>query len=677
MAQVTVNEANERPSAEQQLEMQRRMLRIRYFDERAAALQARGIIPGALHTSIGHEAAVVGACAAVTEHDFMTGFHRSHGHPIAKGARLAPLMAELFGRSTGVCHGKGGSMHLADFSVGSLGESGIVAAGIPIAVGAALSSQMRRTDQVTLCFFGDGAANAGPFHEGLNLAAIWQLPVIFFCENNEYAISFSIREAMAVDDVAERAGAYAIPGTIVDGQDVLAVYAAVSEAVARARSGGGPTLIEAKTYRFREHSEMGALKFNYRSDEEVERRRKRDPVLLFQADLIARGVLSEKEAAQLEAEVRQEVDDAVAFAEKSPFPAPEEALEQVFANPPVRRPANTKRVTLVSAKQETYLEAGMQAIAEEMHRDPSVFFMGEDVRMGLYGGLAVEDFAPERVRNTPISETGFVGAGVGAAMTGLRPVIQMGFATFLYSAMDQIVNQAAKLRYMSGGQATVPLVLLAPCYYRGGIAAHHSDRPFALFGNSPGLKVVAPSTPYDMKGLMIAAIRDDDPVIVFTDASLWGTRGPIGDGGYTVPIGVADVKREGADVTVVAIAGAVSMALAAAQTLEQDGISVEIIDPRSLVPLDYETILASIKKTGRLVVVDPAPRTCGFAGEIVATVAERGALRAPPARVTGADVPTPFSPPLEQHALPDERQVTDAIRQVVSASGATEPLARA
>jgi acetoin:2,6-dichlorophenolindophenol oxidoreductase subunit alpha len=318
------------------VELQRRMLRIRRFDEQVAALQAKGMIPGAVHTSIGHEAAIVGACMAVREDDYMTGYHRSHGHPIGKGARLTQLMAELLGKATGVCRGKGGSMHLADFSIGSLGESGVVAAGLPIAVGAAFSARMRGSDQVCLCFFGDGAANAGPFHEALNLAAIWRVPAIFVCENNAYAATFSIREAMAVEHVADRAPAYTMPGAIVDGQDVLAVHAAVAEAVARARSGGGPSLVEAKTYRFREHAEMGALArklASYRPEEEIERWRARDPIALFRAELLRRGALDEEAADRLESDVDAEVAEAVRFAQESPFPAVEEAFEDVFVDP--------------------------------------------------------------------------------------------------------------------------------------------------------------------------------------------------------------------------------------------------------------------------------------------------------------------------------------------------------
>ena len=318
------------------IEMLRRMLRIRRFDERASELQGKGMIPGAVHTSIGHEAAVVGACMAVRADDYMTGYHRSHGHPIGKGSDMASLMAELLGKATGCCRGKGGSMHLSNFSVGSLGESGIVAAGLPIAVGAALSATMRGTDQVCLCFFGDGAANAGPFHEALNLAAVWHVPAIFVCENNSYAATFSIREAMAVENVSDRAIAYAMPGVLVDGQDVLAVHAAVAEAVEHARATRGPSLVEAKTYRYREHAELGALGKKlapYRTAEEIEEWRARDPIVLFRAQLIERGVLDDDAATHLEAAVAAEVAEAVRFAQESPFPDLEEAFEDVFAEP--------------------------------------------------------------------------------------------------------------------------------------------------------------------------------------------------------------------------------------------------------------------------------------------------------------------------------------------------------
>lgn len=320
------------PTRAQLHEMLRRMFRIRLFEERASALMRAGQLPGFLHNTIGQEAAIVGACTALRDDDYMTGTHRSHGHPIGKGVQLRPLMAELFGKATGVCRGKGGSMHLAAFSVGSLGESGIVGSLMPIAVGAGLSAQLRGTDQVCLCFFGDGAANCGPFHESINLAAVWKLPVVFFCENNGYAIHSAHAQCAAVTDIAQRADAYNIPSAIVDGQDVLAVHLAVAEAVTRAREGVGPSLVEAKTYRFSEHSEYFGMGKPppYRPPEEIEQWRERDPISSFSQRLRSDGniVLAELEA--LRSSVLAEVEDAVAFGENSAAPDAAALLEDMF-----------------------------------------------------------------------------------------------------------------------------------------------------------------------------------------------------------------------------------------------------------------------------------------------------------------------------------------------------------
>lgn len=315
------------------LEMQRRMLRIRRFDERASKMVKRGQIPGTVHTSIGQEAQVVGACMALGPSDYMTGNHRSHGHPIGKGAPLGPLMAELVGKGTGVCKGKGGSLHLADFAVGSLGESGIVGSSIPIAVGAALSSKVLRNGRVALAFFGDGAANQGNLYEGMNLAGVWKLPVVFLCENNQYALS-TPAHTVTSGVIAERATGFGMPGVRVeDGQDVLAVYGAVSEAVERARRGDGPSLVEVVTYRFNEHSEGLRLGTDYRDNEERERWLKLDPIDLFRATLTARGAASAEQLDALEAEVNAEVEAAFDFSQTSPYPDPSVAFEDLYTEP--------------------------------------------------------------------------------------------------------------------------------------------------------------------------------------------------------------------------------------------------------------------------------------------------------------------------------------------------------
>jgi pyruvate dehydrogenase E1 component alpha subunit len=317
------------------MEMLRRMLRIRHFEEAVINLVERGEIVGAAHSYIGEEAVAVGACLALRDDDWMTGNHRSHGHPIAKGGDVNRAMAELLGKSTGYCKGKGGSMHLADFSIGILGESGILGSSIPTAVGAALGSKLQGNDRVAVPFFGDGASNEGAFHESINLAAVWKLPVVFLCENNQYAVTSSFKDMVASDNISDRSVAYNIPGVLVDGQDAIAMYEAVSEAVARARAGQGPSLIEGRTYRYYEHS-LGLnriVRDLYREDDEVEEWKKRDPINIHKDRLLDQGIATLEEIEQMENEVKQQIEDAITFARESPYPEPGELFEDMFANP--------------------------------------------------------------------------------------------------------------------------------------------------------------------------------------------------------------------------------------------------------------------------------------------------------------------------------------------------------
>ena len=312
-------------------EMQLRMLRIRAFDERASKMVKRGHIPGTVHTSIGQEAQVVGATMALGTGDYMSGNHRSHGHPIGKGSPLGPLMAELVGKATGVCKGKGGSLHLADFAVGSLGESGIVGSSIPIANGAALSSKVLNNGKVALAFFGDGAANQGVLYESMNMAGVWDLPMIFLCENNQYALS-TPAHTVTSGKISDRAAGFGMPGIRVEeGQDVLAVFGAVSEAVARARAGDGPTLVEVMTYRYNEHSEGLRLGTDYRNAEERDAWLKKDPIVLFRRYLATQG-FSEDELDGLEAAALAEVDAAVAFSDASPYPDLSVAFDDLYTD---------------------------------------------------------------------------------------------------------------------------------------------------------------------------------------------------------------------------------------------------------------------------------------------------------------------------------------------------------
>lgn len=321
-------------TSDQVLETYRRMERIRSFEEAAQELYLGGKIPGACHCSIGQEAAIVGACMALRDDDYITGTHRSHGHPIGKGAKLKGLMAELMGKVTGICKGRGGSMHLADNSVGIVGESAIVGGGIPLATGCGVSAQGAGLNQVSLCFFGDGASNQGTFHESINMAAIWKLPVIYFCENNGYAITTSVENSHAQPDIAKRAYGYDIPGIIVDGQDVEAVYEVTKTAVERARNGEGPTLIEAKTYRFDEHNVgLDIIGDPYRSDTEIQDHiNNKDPIKLFKTVMLSRGI-NEEVIQEIQTEVRDVLAEAISFAEQSPFPEASDLYKYMFSNP--------------------------------------------------------------------------------------------------------------------------------------------------------------------------------------------------------------------------------------------------------------------------------------------------------------------------------------------------------
>src|SRR5206468_275637 len=429
-----------------------------------------------------------------------------------------------------------------------------------------------------------GGANQGVVHEALNLAAVWKLPIVYLCENNQYALSTATARTTAGESIAARAAAYEIPGVRVDGNNVLAVYEAVREAVTRARRGEGPTLVEAVTYRWGGHS-MRANLPEYRTKEEEREWMERDPIARLRVHLVDQTRATPMRLKELEEAVELELDRAVEFANASPEPTVELMESSVYApHLEVGEPARG------GGREITMAEALNEALHGEMERDKRVFVMGEDV--GLIGGIfgvtrgLRERFGEDRVRDTPISEATFVGAGVGAAIAGLRPVVEIQIFDFVALTMDQLVNQAAKFRYMLGGRPTVPLVIRGP--QGGGIrlAAQHSQSLEAWFAHVPGLVVVAPATPYDAKGLLVSAIRDDNPVIFLEHKALYATKGAVPEAHYAIPLGKADVKRAGKDVTLVATQAMVSRALAAAADLEKEGVSVEVIDPRTLVPLD-------------------------------------------------------------------------------------------
>jgi 2-oxoisovalerate dehydrogenase E1 component len=666
----------------------RQVMEIRAFENNIATLLGKAVLKGASHLYAGQEAVAVGAVGALQDDDLVTSTHRGHGHahahgdtaaktPEAKQEHFNQMMAEVLGRSGGYCKGKGGSMHIADVAHGNLGATGIVGGNIPVAVGAALAQKLKGTDRVVLCFFGDGASNTGNFHEALNMASLWDLPVVFVAENNAYAMSVPWAKASKLPDIADRACAYGIPGEVVDGMDVLAVRGTVARAAERARRGEGPTLIEAKTYRWYGHSHSDPRA--YRTREEEAEWKEHDPIAVLKENMQTVGMLSEVEFETLDQAVKAKLEQAMAYSQASPEPSPDELYTDVYApskftqaDIEAERQLRQRVRTDPNMRVIPYAQALQEAMREEMLRDERVFIFGEDV--GLYGGAygatrgLWEEFGESRVIDTPISEATIGGAAVGAAMAGMRPVAEIMYVDFTPLAMDQIANQGAKNRYMFGGKTSVPMVIRTEGGAGRAIAAHHSQSLEALWTHFPGIYVVMPATPYDAKGLLKAAIRDDNPIMFIEHKMLYKEKGPVPEEEYMIPLGVADVKREGKDVTLVTYSRMVLRALEAAEMLAQEGIEVEVIDLRSLKPLDIETVIASVRKTGRLVGVTEGYENTSFINEVMAQVNELAFdwLDAPMVRVAAANVPVPRAEVLEDLAIPNVGRIVEACRKVVS-----------
>ena len=642
----------------------RTMQLIRSSEEQLARCHARGLVHGACHTYVGQEAIATGVCAHLNGDDAIFSTHRGHGHALAKGMPPGELFAELFGRETGCSRGRGGSMHLFSPEIGMMGTSGIVGPSILQAAGAGYSFSLRKTEQVAVAFFGDGATNNGAFHEGLNMAAIWKLPVLFVCENNQFATEVPFSDAAGNPDVASRAAAYGLPGLQLDGNDVVAISQAAQEAVARARSGAGPTLLECKTYRTRPHSE-GMGDYTYRTREDVAAWRERCPIKRLRATLIASGEATEAELDAIDAEIQTHVSQVSAAAEQAPWPSPGAATTHVYS--PVRSVVEPG----VSATRElSFAAATLEALDQEMAANPNIFVFGEGIgiRGGNFGttvGLYAK-YGAQRLRDTPIAERGFVGMACGAAMTGARPVIDFMFIDFINDAFGELVNQIAKMQYMSSGRLKMP-VLLRGCIGIGHAAAtHHSGSYHSIYSHIPGLRVVIPSTPYDAKGLFLHALRSDDPVLFLEPRELMAVKGPVPTEAYEIEFGKARILREGSQITVVGIALMAQRALAAAGQLATEGISVEVIDPRTVSPLDTATILKSVRKSGRLLIVDEAFAPCSLGAEIAAQIADQGFdfLDAPIRRINGAFAPTPYSPTLEAAVIPALDQIVAGIRRL-------------
>ena len=713
------------------------MLSIREMEEMIVRLRSGGYDPlpgydyrGPTHVSIGQEASPVGACTALRADDNVTSSHRGHGDAIAKGfaairtmtdeqlqARVAGstatsraelleaaleehvyrVVAELFGKDEGYCRGRGGGMHIGDFSTGNLGANAIVGGSVPIATGAAMAHRYEQNDKVVCCFAGDGAYANGVVLESLNWAAQAQwtnhlaadrahgLPVIFFIQNNHYGMTHhSDDEVMGMPHLARRAAGFAsnnMHAETVNGMDVLAVRDAVRRAAEICRAGDGPVLIEASTYRYYGHS-LSDPRNEYRTREEEAAWKAVDAIENLKGQLHAAGVADETGLAAVEQRVRDRNARAAVRASKATDPLPESALDFLYTDGTSEIvPAAASRPLIYASAPVSkagpsgeilYKDALREALVEEMTRDSRVLFYGEDV--ADYGGAfklskgLLESFGRERVFNTPISEAAICGTAVGAAIVGLRPVVELMYMDFALMASDQIANQAAKWHFMSGGQVEVPLVVRASVGAGKGYGGQHSQSLESLFAHLPGIWVVYPSTAADAKGLLKAAIRTNNPVLFVESQSLYSTKGTVNGPDHVEQIGVAKVVREGADVTLVSWGPAMLDALAAADRLSaEDGLAAEAIDLRSLVPLDMETVLASVRKTGRCVVASQAILSGSFVNEIVARIQSEAFdyLDGPVGRIGAKAGISPQAESLEKAFLPGADDIYRAAKALL------------
>jgi 2-oxoisovalerate dehydrogenase E1 component len=709
------------------------MLAIRGLEEMIVRLRSGGYDPlpgydyrGPTHVSIGQEAAAVGTASALRGDDYITSSHRGHGDAIAKGfaairamtadelrARLpgAPgatreellenvlgehvfrTIAELFGKEEGYSRGRGGGMHIGDFTTGHLGANAIVGGSVPIATGAAMAVRYQRGDRVVCCMAGDGAYANGVVLESLNWATQHQwtnhlagdlaggLPIVYVIQNNHYGMTHRTdEEVMGVRHLARRGAGFAendMHAEVVNGMDVLAVHDAVRRAAATCRAGDGPVLVELSTYRYYGHS-LSDPRNEYRTRDEEAAWRAVDPIERLKSQIIEAGVADAATVAAVEAKASERNARAAVRAAGATDPDPADLLAYLYTDtaadvvPEPARAVVTYADPPVAVRDAggaiTYRDALREALVEEMARDSRVIHYGEDI--ADYGGAfkltkgLLEAFGRARVFNTPISEAAICGTAVGAAIVGLRPVVELMYMDFALMASDQIANQAAKWHFMSGAQVEVPLVIRASVGAGKGYGGQHSQSLESIFTHTPGLYVLYPATPEDAKGLLKSAIRTNNPVLFVESQGLYSTKGVVPEGEYLTPIGQARVARAGDDVTLVGWGPAVPDLLVAAETLQAEhGMSAEVIDLRSLVPLDMETVLASVRKTGRCVVASQAILIGSFVNEIVARIQLEAFddLDGPVGRIGAANGISPQAEGLERAFLPHPDDVVRAV----------------
>jgi 2-oxoisovalerate dehydrogenase E1 component len=648
----------------------RYMLLSRQIDIRCQVLNRQGRAPFIL-SGAGHEAAQIGAAWPLKpKYDWIAPYYRDVVFNFRMGVTPLDVMLSVLAKPDDPASGgKQTPGHFSDSRLNIISGGSPLATQMVHAAGTAYALKMDGTDKVVMACFGEGAGAEGDAHEAMNFAAIYRLPEVFFCQNNGFAISTPFKKEYAVDFAAQRAAGYGFPGVTLDGRDPVTTYHVAKQAIARARSGEGPTFIEALVDRLGAHSSEDDQR-RYRSAEELEQLAQNDCLQRFRTRLLKEGLLGEKQVAEYEEAVKEEVNQATRQALDSRDAEAEEALTNVYGS---EVPGGIEPAAGAESEELNMVAALRECLTEEMDRDPRVLVLGEDV--GAKGGVFLitdglfKRFGEERVIDTPIAESSIAGIALGMALAGKRPVAEIQFTDFAHMAFNQITNEIAKFRYRSNGDWGVPIVVRAPMGGHVHGALYHSQSIEARFA-TPGLKIVIPSGPYDAKGLLLAAIRDPDPVLFFEHKRLYRMfKEPVPKGEYLIPLGQAKTVREGSDLSVFCYGLMVHYALQAAKAVEEDGISVEVVDLRTVYPLPKEQILESARKTGKVLVLYEDNFSVSIGSEVAALIADEAFrhLDAPVKRLGGLDVPAmPYAPAMEEHFMPNPAKVEKALRELAA-----------
>ena len=644
-----------------EIEILKAMLRSRSFENKLSHMFKKGAFYGTTHLNIGQEASHVGLIAGLDDKDWIVPTHRCHGFNIARGTKPEKMFAEMFGSRYGVCRGLGGSMHMTEISTCNAGSSAIVGSGVPIATGLAFALKRKGRDNIAVAIFGDGATSRGSVHEAMNMASVWNIPVLFYLENNHYGMSASEKNAISTDNLSLRADGYSIKHIKIDGNDVALVRDTVADARKYILENNRPFFIEVDTYRLCGHSKSDRLV--YRTREEEEMWRKKDPICRFSSSLIEKGVISEDDYHRMEKEIDEEIEDAYikAEAEKDDALTLRELDSFLFAPSPISR--NTKG----EVHKASYRRAIYEALDEILREDASAFLMGEDI--GLYGGCFgvtsdLYEKHPGKVLETPVSEEGFTSIAVGASMLGLHPIVEIMYADFSTLASDPLINHAAKTYFMSAGQLNCPLVYRSPIGSGTGHGSQHTANIESMFLNTPGLIVVAPSDPYSAKALLKSAHRDNNPVLFFEHKGLYDTQGDVGDENTYLPLGKAIVSEYGSKLLLIGYSHAFHTAFESTEDIRE---RLTYIDLATISPLDKDTIIGYASSFDKILIVQDTPE-CGSVGDSVISLIARNCNGRKDIRLVAArSLPIPFSRNLEKNVIPTTEEIRKAVFELLNA----------